>query len=471
MKFPLFELTIIGMLLSSFYGYASPKTDTTLVSVTNYYGADLTPFPPKVRTWIMNEAFTKEYMENPPMMNSMLKVWWREDNNAVMIEMSYIIADGYVGAGTLKTLNHTYPGYPNINNTYGKYAKYQTLKFEWELKQEVEQLLQNDPAYAEIIEFSKKLCDEIEYDWKKFKAYKGPVKRTPNKRYSVCDGYANEVMDKILGLGCVEAVQKWSSTGHAWNVVKLTDGRTLYLDLTWFDNEHINEKTGEIYQTDDYDWENITFNEDLFRHSGVGYGSRIFNHDIGKLVKEKRKDETDELISEIRTKPIKRVKPVTQEEDKITSFRLLTIKQAEEQTIQKNNGQDLQSRKSREKTKNFNFMDSLNSLLLLVGSYVFIMLVLFIVTWVLMLWITVEMARQRGRTQVGWFLVALFLPLPLFPAICLFLLGDTNKRRFERLLEEQRFLRKHLDDDDGSRIVKRWQEKEKEEGHPWDYRR
>ena len=113
-------------------------------------------------------------------------------------------------------------------------------------------------------------------------------------------------------------------------------------------------------------------------------------------------------------------------------------------------------------------MNYFDSLLFLFGSYVFIVLVLFIVTWVLMLWITVEMARQRGRTQIGWFLVALFLPLPLFSAICLFLLGDTNKRKFERLLEEQRFLRKHLDDDDGSRIVKRIleKEKEKEAGHP-----
>ena len=92
------------------------------------------------------------------------------------------------------------------------------------------------------------------------------------------------------------------------------------------------------------------------------------------------------------------------------------------------------------------------------------------------------MARQRGRTQVGWFLVALFLPLPLFSGICLFLLGDTDKRRAERLLEEQRYLRKHFDRYEANRIAKRLMEKEdnhskyypakdEDEGHPWDYKR
>jgi len=466
-------LAIIWIMLSTPHGYANTKADTTSISETNYYGADLTPFPPKVRAWIMNKAYTKERMEKPYMINPELKVWWREDNNAVLTEASYIIADGYKGAGTIKTWGqgNRYPGQTKIVETYGKYAKYHTLKYKWELKQEVEWLLQNDTAYAEIIDFAKQMCDEMEYDWRNFKGYKGPVKRTPGKKYAVCEGYADEVMSKILELDCVESVQKWSSSGHAWNVLKLTDGRTLYLDLTWFDNEFINEKTGEIYQTDDYDWADITFNEDLFRHSGMGYGSRIFDHDIGKLVKEKRKDEEELIVSEVRPKRVMPVKPIKQAEETITSLRLLSIKQAEGQITSKKNGQDLQSRKSREKTKYFNFMNYFDSLLLLFGSYVFIVLALIIVTRVLWLWVVVEMARQRGRTQVGWFFVAFFLPLSFFAGMCLSFLGDTKKRRFERLLEEQRFLRKHLDDDDGSRIVKRLQEKEKEEGHPWDFRR
>jgi len=76
---------------------------------------------------------------------------------------------------------------------------------------------------------------------------------------------------------------------HAWNVLKLVDGRTLYFDLTWFDNEHINERTGEIYQKDDYDWRNITFYEHLFRFSNVSYGSGQFAHNQGRFETEIRK--------------------------------------------------------------------------------------------------------------------------------------------------------------------------------------
>ena len=294
MKMKFFRLIIMGVTLFVIPGYSTMQPFPTAISeIKNdlpeiiYYEADLAPFPPKVREWIMNKAFTKEKMEKPSMINSKLKVWWSDDNNSVLAEASYIIAKGYKGAGTLKTWGPSrYSGSPAIFNQYGKYAKYHTLKFKWEVQQEAAQLVQNDPMYAEIIAFSKQLCDEIEYDWTNFSGYRGSVKRTPNKKYFVCEGYANEVMDKIVELSCVQSVQKWSSSGHAWNIVKLIDGRTLYLDLTWFDNEHIDEKTGKIYQTDDYDWANITFDEDLFLHSNVGYGSQRFEHKEGKQVNE-----------------------------------------------------------------------------------------------------------------------------------------------------------------------------------------
>ena len=250
----------------------------------NYYGADLTPFPPEIRDWIINTAFTKENMEKPFMINSKLKVWWSDNNNSILCEASYITAEGYVGAGTLKTWGQgaNYSGSSDIFNTYGKYAKFQTLRFKWELTLEVEKLLRNDLMYAEIIEFAMKLSEEIEYDWGKILTTVS-VKRTPGLRYAVCSGYANEVREKALSLSCVQSVQTWSSSDHAWNVLKLTDGRILYVDLTWFDNEHINSKTGKIYQTDDYSWANITFNEELFRFSSVGYGDKVFHHNIGRL--------------------------------------------------------------------------------------------------------------------------------------------------------------------------------------------
>jgi len=256
--------------------------------VIMYYGENLGVFPPKAREWIMNTAFTQEAMEQPYGKEPSLKAWWSEDNNTILFQASYIMAEGYVGAGTLKTWGESarYGGASSIFTTYGEYAVYQTLRFKYEHSLDVERQLKNDPVYAEIIEFSKQLCDEIEYDWGSFGGYNGPVTPTPGKKLAVCDGYANEVMARALQLSSVASVEKWTSPGHAWNVLKLVDGRTLYFDLTWFDNEHINSETGEIYQTDDYGWENITFYEHLFRFSNIGYGSKTFHHDLGTFNKE-----------------------------------------------------------------------------------------------------------------------------------------------------------------------------------------
>jgi hypothetical protein len=256
-----------------------------------YYGANLGYFPPKARDWIMNVQFTKAKMEQPFMLNPSLKVWWGEDNNTILMEASYTVAPGYVGAGTVTTWgqNARYNGPSNIFFTHGMYAYYRTLRFRYEHKLYVERLLQTDPVFAEIIDFAKQLCAEIEYDWASFSGYRGPVRPTPGLRRAVCDGYANEVMEKAIKLPSVQAVQRWTAPNHAWNVLKLLDGRTLYFDLTWFDNEHINHETGEIYQTDDYGWENITFYEHLFRFSNIGYGTRIFTHNLGRFESEIRK--------------------------------------------------------------------------------------------------------------------------------------------------------------------------------------
>jgi len=256
-----------------------------------WYGANLGYFPPEAREFIMNSAFTKEKMEQRSMINPTLKVWWSEDNNRILMEASYTIAPGYIGAGTVSTWGQGahYSGSSTIFDTYGRYAYYQTLRFKYEHKLDVERRLRTDPAFAEIIAFAKQLCAEIEYDWASFSGYRGPVKPTPGLRRAVCDGYANEVMEKVLRLPSVSAVQRWTGPGHAWNVLKLVDGRTLFFDLTWFDNEHINSETGVIYQTDDYGWNNITFHEHLFRFSNVGYGSRQFTHNLGRLDNEVRK--------------------------------------------------------------------------------------------------------------------------------------------------------------------------------------
>jgi len=266
--------------------------DDLTFPVIMHYGANLGIFPSKARDWIVNTAFTKEKMEGASRINPSLKAWWDDNNNAILFEASYTVATGYNDAGTRKTwgTGAKYGGGSSIFNTYGEYAYYQTLRFRYEYDLYMEYSLKNDPVFEEIIDFAKNLCDEIEYDWQNYSGYTGaPAIRTPDKRYKVCGGYTDEVFDKALTLDSVQTVQRWTAPSHAWNVLKLTDGRTLYFDLTWFDNEHINHDTGIVYETD-YGWSNITFSEHLFRFSNVSYGSMTFTHDVGVFYNERSRN-------------------------------------------------------------------------------------------------------------------------------------------------------------------------------------
>ena len=109
-----------------------------------------------------------------------------------------------------------------------------------------------DHVFDEIIAFAKKLAGEIEYDSSRRADYTGaPIQHTPGKRLHLCGGYAQEVLEKAILLPSVKTVQYWygllrSGVDHAWNVLKLVDGRMLYFDLTGFSNQRLNSETGEI---------------------------------------------------------------------------------------------------------------------------------------------------------------------------------------------------------------------------------
>lgn len=285
-------LSLLFFLFSSVYVLHAQEQDSLCVSLSesDYFGADLTRFPPEARTWIMTIGFPPAKMTMPHMQNPQLKVSWAEDGHALQFEASYTVAPGYMGAGTVAVWGKKtrYRGESIIYQRYGEYAKFHTLRFKWELAQYSREQMANDTAYAQVAAVAQELCQELEYDWASLRSYKGAeVKRTPDKRYCACDGYADEAMDRFLQLECVQAVQKWSSGSHAWNVLKLKDGRVLYADMTWFDNEYLNHKTGCVEPRDDYDWKNLTFDEELFRYSNVSYTKRIFEHLNGRMVAEK----------------------------------------------------------------------------------------------------------------------------------------------------------------------------------------
>lgn len=290
--------TILLLLLTLFPAasrLSAQERDTvqTELSESNYFGADLTQFPPKARKWIMTGTFAPEKMTKPFMLNSKLKVWWAEDGNALLFEASYTIAPGYKKAGSVTVWGEKakYSGDAIIYQRYGEFAKYHTLRFKWEYARYCQALMEKDTLYAQVAAFAKQLCEELEYDWTHFNAYLGiPAKGTPGKKHCICDGYTDEVMERILQLDCVASVQKWTSGNHAWNVLTLTDGRTLYCDLTWFDNEYINRKTGSVEQQEDYNWKNLTFDPEVFKYSNVSFPKEVFEHLSGKMVAEKRRE-------------------------------------------------------------------------------------------------------------------------------------------------------------------------------------
>lgn len=64
-------------------------------------------------------------------------------------------------------------------------------------------------------------------------------------------------------------------------------------------------------------------------------------------------------------------------------------------------------------------------------------IILFIALPVWFLVLVARMARKRGRHAFPWVLLALFTS-PITPAILLLCLGETEKHRKERIIEEER---------------------------------
>jgi MFS family permease len=82
-------------------------------------------------------------------------------------------------------------------------------------------------------------------------------------------------------------------------------------------------------------------------------------------------------------------------------------------------------------------------------ALLFILLVL--VAFVALCMIPVSMAKKRGRSQFGWFLISFFLS-PILGVIILACLGETDEKRRWRILEEEELRqgigRKHANTDD-----------------------
>ena len=77
-----------------------------------------------------------------------------------------------------------------------------------------------------------------------------------------------------------------------------------------------------------------------------------------------------------------------------------------------------------------------------VSSGLLIFLIFWLVVWLVVylvfnVWAIVSMAEQRGRSKLGWVLIAFFITTPVFAIPLLFFLGDTDEKREERIMEDE----------------------------------
>ena len=70
--------------------------------------------------------------------------------------------------------------------------------------------------------------------------------------------------------------------------------------------------------------------------------------------------------------------------------------------------------------------------------YLFIFLITIILTFV-----TASMARKKGRSGFGWFIIACFIS-PYITMIFLACLGDTEEMRKKKIMEEEELRRKYV---------------------------
>lgn len=67
-----------------------------------------------------------------------------------------------------------------------------------------------------------------------------------------------------------------------------------------------------------------------------------------------------------------------------------------------------------------------------------IILIIFLIT------IPVKMANKRGRSGLGWFIFCLFFS-PFLAMLLLAVLGETDEKRKERIIEEEKLRNKYRD--------------------------
>lgn len=133
---------------------------------------------------------------------------------------------------------------------------------QWRMKQR-----RREALFQELEALVLGVAREYDYDFQQ--AYGIKVKYRGQKKLAVCDGYANATRSALGAHPQVLVVEKWVSLqySHAWNVVRLKDGRRLYCDTTWYDGQGVDVE-GYVISEPERNPVNLTYEESEFNSLG-----------------------------------------------------------------------------------------------------------------------------------------------------------------------------------------------------------
>jgi hypothetical protein len=137
-----------------------------------------------------------------------------------------------------------------------------------------------------LIELCKEIGAKVDYDFKA--AYGVACKIRSGQQGAICDGYADYATNyfianknKLPGLTEIYKINS-SVMNHAWNEVVI-DGKTVYVDTTWFDINQIGDDGYSVtlpqdWNNSDWDYNFVTYDQELF---SKGYSGKVFSHYAG----------------------------------------------------------------------------------------------------------------------------------------------------------------------------------------------
>jgi hypothetical protein len=126
--------------------------------------------------------------------------------------------------------------------------------------------MKKDPSLKRIYDILLSVAQDMDYDYNRVGIRARFV--SPPPLTGVCDDYSNLLIKRLreANIPGVSDIAKSSSSDHAWVTLKY-NGRTLYLDATWFDGNNI-DSNGVVEHTPRKDPRDMTFDYDIFTNHG-----------------------------------------------------------------------------------------------------------------------------------------------------------------------------------------------------------